>query len=977
MLAFLLLLTLFAFWSLVGFGLFAAFGSQRNILRNALLSPIAGAAITALATAWTNVAGIPVRRSAPWITVVLVASSLYALRRRRPVFPILRLFPFLAVIVIGTLLVGYPLLLFGFNYVSFCNDDMANYALSAKLFLNHGFFDLPARDAVIHDQEASLFAWYLEVFRGMRPGSEEILAWVAGTTGLAAHQIFMITIIALYMALVAATGALILRNRRYRTAAWIACGWVAVSGLTALGVVYQLIAQVFGLGLVAGLSSLLLRPFRAENGVSRIRAIIPMGTLAAGVGLVYPEVIPFIALSFLLYHSILLVRRRETCRPLLAQSLLAVAAGAALLGLFLASTLSTLTFQITGHAMKGTASVADVLFPYYLLPSGFAHLWGFYPIGKSITWVVQPYIVLGAALYLFANLAALRLLWRGEACASVLAVMAALAIYLFRSRSDFGLYKIAMYMQPFLIGTVVLLCVGLLPSRAIRTPRRHRVGMLFVLVVMLIGMQSQVYYVVRSLAQTNGGGFVEIPHASGSRVISRLGELAGQFHPPVLVSDTSNIVVAKFEGAYLNGASLLFPAKDFFGGLMVLPSASIFTPLLAKVRPAFVHEAEVTRELRLQQYQLARFDMHGIGPGANAFKVRQDIPNSLDWRVGFLESPPSWGILNRRKWPPSLDADAPRVVPSARVRDMLLFIESGFGNSYYQVGYRSEGRVSMYQPEEDWYFPGRTMVCLGRDSLFRVMNPSSTVRLVLEYTASLNADGRNQIPRASVIGGDVQFFTTAGRGSARLISPPIHPQLIDGGGYLMLDMGDWGIQFPDRRSGIMKAYGTDIRLDDRRIVGFGRDISVISGEEYAALRPPSAVRRFPQDLANKDLEYSGIYEDGWVAESSYLNLHNSGDCDELSVSLMVPSIRGTQPAEMLILKINGQEVTRKQLKLGENRLTAKVELVAGKMRIELAFDRAMALPAPDNRPVSALIHEVALQRGTTSDTRAHQRPSGL
>src|SRR5439155_3422792 len=117
-----------------------------------------------------------------------------------------------------------------------------------------------------------------------------------------------------------------------------------------------------------------------------------------------------------------------------------------------------------------------------------------------------------------------------------------------------------------------------------------------------------------------------------------------------------------------------------------------------------------------------------------------------------------------------------------------------------------------------------------------------------------------------------QRLPMVGRGSARVFSPPMTPQIIEGRAFLGLDMGVDGEPFPERRSGLMALYGTDVALDRRRPVGFLRDISLVSQEEYGRLAPPSKLESFPADLENPDLEYSGIYEDGRVSEASYFQL---------------------------------------------------------------------------------------------------------
>jgi hypothetical protein len=145
--------------------------------------------------------------------------------------------------------------------------------------------------------------------------------------------------------------------------------------------------------------------------------------------------------------------------------------------------------------------------------------------------------------------------------------------------------------------------------------------------------------------------------------------------------------------------------------------------------------------------------------------------------------------------------------------------------------------------------------------MFQVVRPTDGVRLVVNVTASYNADGSNALPpAASAIGeGKRWSLGTVGRGSARLFSPPLVPQRIDGRDYLMIDFGRPGQRFNMPRRGLMSLYGRDVAIDRRLLVGFARDVSANSEEEFQKLAPPGQLTGFPDYLANPTHEYSGIY----------------------------------------------------------------------------------------------------------------------
>ena len=846
----------------------------------------------------------------------------------------------------AALATGYPLLRFGFNWVSYCNDDMANYCLGAKLFLNHAQFSVPSASDVLSERDGSLAYWFFYIVGAIRHGVDQLLAWLVSCTGLSPHQGFMPLILAFHLVLITSAGALVLQRKSLRRSAALTCLAVGLSALTTLGTTYQLLAQVSGLALLSGLCAVLLRPWRRKA----FRQWLFSGMLAAALAMIYPEVAPFLVAAFLAYHALLLLRRQEAL-PQLGRVVWPVSLFAVLfLNVTFAGTIVTLIHQ-SGVGMKLMAK-SMILFPFYMTPAGFAYLWGFRSLIQAPSGSLLDFaVVAGVILFIAAICAAFWLAWREEPVAFVFLIMAAVSVGLFRGRLDFGLYKIAMYMQPFLLGTVAIAW-----SRVFdRIKNRTALPVVWIAALAAVigwGTYTQLYYTVQSLGQ-RGGGLVEIPNASASGVIAELKRLPHLGGP--VVSDTSNVVLAKFEAVYQG--PLYFLAKDFVGGFVAVERAwwNPFYRVYGQFSDRVVAK-------RVSLFETDSFDMHGALPSPNRFVVRRGITDGGS--VTVLESNPEITGINRRRAPKN-DSRLVKLVPLSAEKNFLVFIASEFGNSYYLAGPdRPKGRVSMYQPERDYFFPGQTMLSLGRDSLFRILNPSPRVRMVLEYTASLNGDRENRIPVGSVIGDERLMFPAKGRGSARLFSPPVAPQQIGSGRYIALDMGSWGWSFPEHRSRIMSLYGRDVLMDARRIVGFERDISVISEDAYTALRPPESLRSFPQDLRNRDLEYSGIYEDGWVAEKSEAVLSQPDGASVLVITLSVPGLAGRPAASSLTVRLDGKEAASKPLPPGETTLRLPTA-GTGKRRIELLFDRSVNLPKPDGRPVSALLRYVGFEAGSS------------
>ena len=962
MLAFLLVLAIFAYWSIIGFSLVSGLNSRKNILRNALLSPVVGSAATVLVVLWVSIAGIPVKRAALALTVVLLAGAILWLAKSRPIVPLRRLVPFLLVILLALFLTGYPLLKFGLDWISFGNDDMANYTLGATYFSNYGFFPLPPADRIIENSDPSAFIWYYLVGGGERPGIELANAWVMSLTHLSSHQTYMPLMLALHLVLISAAGALLLECRRYRVISLLTCMWLGCSSLNTLGTLYQLMGQVFGLPLLIGACVIICSGFAQRSRGLAIGRIALSAILFAALLIVYPELLPFLFVTAFLYHTLLLMRKQESWGALVRFAACA-GTGAILLVNVACVGIVTDTVRRLGGTFRAVSATGS-LFPFYLIPSGLAHLWGFYPIGKVLAGHLLDLGIICGLLALLGTVAgAIRLAWRGHLVAIMCLVLTVIGIRAFATRADFVLYKVAMYVQPFLLGVAILSWFEFIGwcNRKGLPDRLRQIAFLGPLALLIgVGLPAQAYYTERSLGAV-GGGFVEIPRASSAHLISQLISLSHEPRPRAILTDTENVVTAKVESNYMMPASF-FPltTEEFVGRFVEQKVRSrISERFLNWMMPGLSSRLSYVYQERSKRTRHIEFDTRGDLPSRDRFEVRVETDDSELARYSVLQST-SEGIVNRRSIPRNGDSILRRVA-LAQAHNYLVFVGSEFGVPFYTtLENRFAGRVSLYQPENDYFYPKTTMVSMGRDTLLRVLSPSREFRLALEYTASLNADGQCRIPPINVVGTERRFLAVEGRGSARLFSPVIQPESIGGGEYFLLDMGTHGFRFPNRRAGLMALYGRDIPLDPRVIVGFGRDISALSEEEYQDLAAPSHVQAFPTDLTNRSLEYSGIYEDGWVAESSYLKLRQSKEGSPLVVRVAVPVIGGKAASSRLVLKVDGSEVARKSL----STKTAEIQVPGsriGKHRIELMFDGATGLPGTDGRPVSARIQFVGFR----------------
>jgi hypothetical protein len=258
--------------------------------------------------------------------------------------------------------------------------------------------------------------------------------------------------------------------------------------------------------------------------------------------------------------------------------------------------------------------------------------------------------------------------------------------------------------------------------------------------------------------------------------------------------------------------------------------------------------------------------------------------------------------------------------------------------------------VSSWQLESDPSFPHFTFSGFGRYALLEIIGPeTSSVRLELDFTTSplgASADALG-LPPAAVVGSQRVDFPVLGSGSARVYSPPVRPRTIDGHQYLVIDMGRPGQLPPVPRHGLGGLWGKNIILDPRYLTSYVRDISLVSSADYTHLTPPTAIRNIPADLANPNLEYSGVYEDGWVGATSYALLRCPSRCRvEVRAEVLVPH-------QQLMIEVDGRRVLARGVPPGEVNVQSSALFAKGDHRVVLHWAHVAQLSAADRRRVAA------------------------
>jgi len=129
--------------------------------------------------------------------------------------------------------------------------------------------------------------------------------------------------------------------------------------------------------------------------------------------------------------------------------------------------------------------------------------------------------------------------------------------------------------------------------------------------------------------------------------------------------------------------------------------------------------------------------------------------------------------------------------------------------------------------------------------------------------------------------------------------------------------------------------------------------------------PPSHLSRFPEDLSTPYLQYSGLYEDGWLTDKVFLRLHQTTNHAYLVIQGTFPQIdSGRSPTSLMNtvkIVLNGKQIHQETIQPGEFVIQCPVSAHQQSTLnnqvglIELSFSKLQQLPSPDQRRVSVLL----------------------
>jgi hypothetical protein len=184
-------------------------------------------------------------------------------------------------------------------------------------------------------------------------------------------------------------------------------------------------------------------------------------------------------------------------------------------------------------------------------------------------------------------------------------------------------------------------------------------------------------------------------------------------------------------------------------------------------------------------------------------------------------------------------------------------------------------------------------------------------------------------------------------------------------------MGRDGLALDEKRAGLMRLYNVRLPLDWRRCVAMAREISAISEDDYQRMQPPHFLNKFPQALGDPALEYSGIYEDGWVEKNSFVTLLSPASFTPLVIRAMIPQVGTTKFSDSIKVRVNGQEVVSKPITTGEFELRLNPPVEVKRNTVKIEFGKVQKLNG-DDRSVSALLRCVGFTSNSCAETAAEE-----
>jgi hypothetical protein len=599
--------------------------------------------------------------------------------------------------------------------------------------------------------------------------------------------------------------------------------------------------------------------------------------------------------------------------------------------------------------------VDAVVFPYFLIKTGFASFWGLTLISDVNFATIPKYsVVLAALLFAFAAISIGVAVYERLMIGAVTLVMTLLALSLLHKSADFGVFKACLYLQPFMAALLAAYTIRAAKtlyfyacdSRRGYTERRAAFIVLcgislFAPVALALQMRSLVKYGVIAAGDPSTVAFNELPGSSQQHLLDQLSGLSKLQDGTAYVIDSYNPVLTKIILYYTRGTATKIISRNPFN---LTDFAAYFEAIVPKLKESL--KGLKPTEMPFEWTSSKERDLVTLQVGQNEQPHANDV---------LLATSADNTVLNRLSLGyPSANALTIRTFNS--VANLMSFLPTHLSRSYFDYDFGPDefrevrSHVAIWPNEPDLFYPNATFAGVGRYIMLNVLNPLPDSRVLLEITASFLPQSEYQLPPVQVAAAENAPLGTLGRGSARLYSPTVVPVKVGNLSVIGVDMGVDGRQNATSDGKVI--------LDARWLAGYIRDISLASDDHYRTLKRPSYVDQFPAGLSDKGLEYSGLFEDGWMSERAFFRLAGPDKPCRFTLHGVSPwASNASEPLELKVA-IDGKEKAHRTLQRGDFDISFNLEPSALPIQVDLMANRTRRLGPQDARMVSFLIRKI-------------------
>lgn len=886
-------------------------------------TPFLGFGFSAISLLYLGQINIPTRAGI-WIVLgFATAINALALRYRRTIlYGSLGRFcaPLLVSSLVLLLLVAWPAVWVGLDYMSYFNDDMWRYSIVADWFSQHAYFDTPSpRDLATNFVYADDIKEYLVAHE--RVLVEYFLSGIVSLSGgrWQARQLFTPVIVS--FAFIAPNAAFAFARDVLKLSVRRATGIAALFALLSTyhwGVYHQLLAQSIGIPLML----LLVAEYAVyKSNRSRLSAGRLAG-LTLVLALAYPEILPFAVL------------------PIGADLAYSLASRALPRGRTIQQmTISTVAVLIAGHiniwylssffshqVIRSLAHRETYAFPYFFRASGLPALYGLVPItfnliGSSPWRIAGYWLLVGGGLALTAVT-----FWTGwqllrqksilATCVLVCLLVAWLSFYW--RRTDFALFKASLFISPVL---VIIGAYGVF-AEGKSWGLRDRGG-------------PSVVGACLALVWAGFNLWVSLHTSLGSL---RGGEFGGSFaDAPRGLSETHAI------GNYLPAGSRVALATRLYSPLEWMSTLLAQMDQVLVVPPPYRFGSGVLDQVSSGDWDLQPVSAEAIltvdGRARDVFKPF--LPQGLLWSGEFFS-------LYRT------EESYPWVLPFSTRQGKLVAPKNVYGNPY---------PIGLHARE---HFSGRIVSWMGSHVALRILaSQPESVRLVVSQS---NAQLRQPLSDMEIYLNHnvLDTVSTGGYGERRRVLSPFRIQPDAPGaitaGRIDLVMRAAPTLVPSLTEPLL--LGGEIPQDLRLATTLLTDLFLVRESDFQNRRVPQ-VFTVQEGVQNRLLDCGGFYEDGWVGPLLWTELTSRESDADLVIRGQVPGNVGVAFPMVVTAVMDRSPIGQQTIaQPGDFELVFKLAPpgTSSVVKVRFEFSHGFILPNNDGRRASARLYEVRFER---------------